>query len=122
MKLILSILLVFSVVANAQVTHITKGTPAPYDGHLFTEAKAREVRKELIEKDQLEIFTKALLENEVRYKKIISNQEEQVVILKDHVIKLADMAQMSTTEKVLWFGLGVAATGFAVYGAAQIVK
>lgn len=117
---ILAFLICFN--AIGQVQHIEKGTPAPYTGHLFTEAKAREVRKELLEKDQLVIFTKALLENEVRYKKIISNQNEQVVILKDHVTKLSDMAETTTTEKVLWFGLGVVATGFAVYGAAQLVK
>jgi hypothetical protein len=120
MKYLLVFLLSFNCLA--QVQHITKGTPAPYDGHLFTEKKAREVRKELLEKDKLEVFTKALLENEKRHKKIISNQNEQIEILKDHTMKLADMAQMSTGEKIFWFSLGVAATSFAVYGAAQLVN
>lgn len=122
--IILSLLLSTSI--YGQSIHIEKGTPAPYTGHLFTEQKAREVRKELIEKDQLEVFTKALLENEKRYKQIITNSNEQVSILMHHNEKLVKIAQdlesAPTYEKIMWFSLGVVATGFAVYGAAQLVK
>lgn len=126
MKLLSILAFIICFNASAQVQHITKGTPAPYDGHLFTEAKAREVRKELLEKDGLVIFTKALLENEVRYKQIIRNNNAQVDLLKEQNEKLVKRAQNTENlplyERVLWFGLGMAVTGLTLYGAAQIVK
>jgi hypothetical protein len=125
LSLILVLLLSFSAFA-AESTPIKKGEQSPYDGIVLTTKKAQSIRKELIEKDQLKIFTQSLLENEGRYKKIISNQNEQIVILTDHTEKLVKIAEESQTvtvyEKVLWFGLGVVATSFAVYGAGQLVK
>jgi uncharacterized membrane protein len=125
LNIILVFLLSFSALAK-DVTYIEAGTPAPYSGHLFTPKKAAEIRKELLEKDQLKIFTEALLKNEVRYNKIINNQQEQIKILEEHTTKLYKIAeesqQMQTYQKVLWFGLGVFATSLAVYGAGQLVK
>lgn len=122
----ISLALLFSFNICAQSMHIEKGTPAPYTGHLLTEQKAKEIRKELIEKDALEVFTKALLQEEKRHKQIITNQNEQISILMHHNEKLVKIAQdlesAPTYEKIIWFSLGVAATGFAVYGAAQLVR
>lgn len=126
---IISIVLSFLIMSNCfagDVTFIEKGVPAPYTGHLFTEAKAQSVRRELLEKDQLVIFTKALLENETRHKKIISNQQDQVKILLTQNEKLVKRAQDTESlpmyERIFWTGLGVAVTGFAIYGATLIVK
>lgn len=122
---LLVFLLSFSAIAK-DVTTITKGTPAPYDGQLFTHPKAESVRKELIEKDQLKIFNEALKETIAIQDKIIDNKTEQVNILKEQntklVKKVEEAGQTSNFEKVLWFGLGIAATSLAIYGASSLVR
>lgn len=124
MKYVLVFLLSFN--AFSQVKYIDKDVPAPYNGFLFTISKTKEVRKELIEKDKLTIFNKALRENIVKYETVITNQENQVKMLKEQNTKLAkDLDQdksMTNFQRALWFGLGIAAAGFAVYGASQIAK
>jgi hypothetical protein len=106
--------------------YIDQGLPAYYDGYLFTISKTKEVRKELIEKDQLKLFNKTLNENIQIQNEVIIHQKEQVQLLSKQNEKLAKQIDndrsMSSFEKVVWFGLGVAAAGFAVYGAKQIVK
>lgn len=110
----------------AQVKYIDKDTPAPYNGYLFTVEKTKEVRKDLIEKDRLTEFNKVLQENIKIQETVISNQKVQVTELlsqNEKLVKEVDAnASTSTFSKVLWFGLGVAASGFAVYGAAQLTK
>jgi hypothetical protein len=121
-------LLVFLISFNlcAQTKYIAKDTPAYYDGYLFTVDKTKSIRKELIEKDKLAIFNKTLLENLEIQKKVINNQTGQVKILLDQNEKLAKQIDndhsFTTLERVFWFSLGIAAAGFAVYGAKQIVK
>lgn len=129
MKSLFSIVLSFLIMSNCfagDVTFIEKGTPAPYNGHLFTEPAAQQIRRDLIDRDQLIIFTKALLENETRHKKIITNQQEQVKVLLTQNEKLVKRAQSTESlpmyERIFWTGLGVAVTGFAIYGATLIVK
>lgn len=124
-SLILVLLFSFSAF-SADSLPIKKGEPAPFDGVALTTAKAQKVRKELLEKDQLKIFTETLLKNEIKYKAIISNQEEQVKILVDqneHLVKVAEESQtMNNYRKILWFSIGVVATSLSVYGAGQLVK
>lgn len=110
----------------ADVTRIEKDQPAPYSGQLFTFKKAREVRLELLEKDKLKVFNEALKLNEIEYKQIIKNNGEQIDILVEHNTKLYQMAkdneESSGFTKILYFGLGVVATGAAVYGAGQLIR
>lgn len=112
--------------STKDVTIVKKGTPAPYDGQLFTHTKAESVRKELIEKDQLKIFNKALKETIAIQDKIIDNKSEQVTLLKEQneklVKKVDEAGQTSNFEKALWFGLGIAATSLAIYGASSLVR
>lgn len=112
----------FSVLAK-DVTYIDKGTEAPYDGFLFTIEKTNSVRQELIEKDQLKIFNKALLENEVRHRQIISNNNTQIhLLINQNTNLMKEVEKKRGFERVLYFGLGVAFTGLAVYGASKLVK
>lgn len=125
---ILSILLVLllSFSAFSQVKYIEKETPAPYNGFLFTVKKTKEVRKELIEKDQLKIFNEALKETLKLKDEVIGKQTGQVEILKTQNEKLAKQIDndksLSRFQKTLWFTAGVLATSLAVYGASQLVK
>lgn len=126
LSILLVFLLSFNVLAQEGVKYIDKDSPAPYNGYLFTIKKTQSVRKELIEKDRLAEFNKVLQENIKLQEKIIVNKNEQVKLLSDQNEKLAKEIDskkgMSTFEKCLWFGLGVTAAGFAVYGAKQIVN
>lgn len=105
---------------------ITKGTPAPFAGILFTKSKAEQIRKELIERDQFKIFNKTLLENTEIQQKIISNQKDQVDILIKQNTRLVDIAEKSQNRNnwtnAAWFGLGIISAGLAVYGASLLVR
>lgn len=124
LSLLLVLLLSFDIAA--QVKYIEKDTPAPYSGFLFTPEKTKSVRKELIEKDKLTIFNKALRKSLQIQVKVINNQKEQVNILKEQNTKLVKEIDrersVSNFERSVWFILGVTVTGFAVYGAKQIVQ
>jgi hypothetical protein len=122
---LLVFLLSFSALAK-DVTTIKKGDKAPYDGQLFTHTKAESVRKELIEKDQLKIFNQALKDTIAIQDKIIVNKTEQVGLLTEQNEKLVKQVEeaghMSGFEKAMWFGLGIAATSLAIYGASSLVR
>lgn len=105
---------------------ISKGTPAPFSGILFTRHKSEQIRNELIERDQFKIFNKTLLENSEIQQKIISNQKLQVDILLKQNERLVQQTEKSETmsnwQRVTWFGLGIISAGFAVYGASLLVR
>lgn len=125
MKYVFILLITLNTFA-ADVQYIEQGTPAPFSGQLFTTKKAKEIRKELLEKDQLKIFTTSLLANEVRYKKIINTQQDQVELLSTQNTKLVKTAEelgtMNNYQKVMWFGVGVVATSLAVIGAGSLIR
>lgn len=105
---------------------ISKGTPAPFSGILFTRQKSEQIRNELIERDQFKIFNKTLLENSEIQQKIISNQKLQVDILLKQNERLVQQTEKSETmsnwQRATWFGLGIISAGFAVYGASLLVR
>lgn len=125
---ILSILLIFlisfSAVAQESVA-LQKDAKAPFDGILFTTEKAQSIRKELIEKDQFKMFNEALLENEVYYKRIITNKNSQLELTlnqNERLVKQAESAgKLTTLEKALWVAAGVIGTSLAVMGAGSLV-
>jgi hypothetical protein len=74
-------LLTFSTIGSTDdVVFINKGTPAPYSGILFTEQKAGELRKEVLESDKTQI----LLESEKQTNKNLL----QITDLKEQEIEL----------------------------------
>jgi hypothetical protein len=124
-KTLLNILLIFSISVNAQeVLYLKKGTLAPYNGYLFNEEKASNLKKEMIEKDGL------TTENQLLKRKIELNDlnEQSYIKQKDILEKQNDRLvneitknkSMSTVERVVWFGLGILATGLAVSGARKL--
>ena len=121
----LALLLSFSVVAQESVA-LQKDTKAPFDGILFTTEKAQAIRKELIEKDQFKLFNETLLQNEVYYKQIIKNDNTQIKLVLEQntsLVKQAEKAgKLTSFEKMLWVGLGVAATSLAIMGAGSLAK
>jgi hypothetical protein len=123
-------LTIASLIINTSIAQdvipLTKGSPAPFTGILFSKSKAEQTRTELIERDQFKIFNKTLLDNSELQQKIITNQKEQVeILLKQNqrlVSQTQDSKDMSNLERAAWLGLGVLSAGFAVYGASLLVK
>jgi hypothetical protein len=103
---------------------LNKGDLSPFTGILLSTKKAEQVREELIERDQLKIFNKALLQKIDGQDKIISNQNKQVKLLNEQnnkLMKEIESRKTTTFERVMWFSLGVIVTSAAVYGASRVV-
>lgn len=130
MKQKLSILLlcsIFSQSVSAQDTALVrKGDLVPFDGILFSEKKANEVRYQLIKLDNLEKINESYDKTIVLYKKNEDYKNEQLSVLLQRNDDLAKSLQSSQTtsnwERILWFTLGVVATTGAVYGAGKVLK
>lgn len=101
---------------------LEKGKPAPYSGILFTEEKAQGIRNELLESDK----TKLLLETERnrtdRLGQIIKLKDEEIELYNKQNTRLLKANDRSDTLNYIWFGLGILATGAAVYGAGALSR
>jgi hypothetical protein len=116
------LLLTISLISHsllADPTILTKGQAAPYDGLLFSQEKASEVKNQLLEipsfKKSIELYQK----NEELYQKKI----DTLTVANDKLATtLYDVKDVNIWERVLWFSLGVIATSGAFYGAIQLAK
>lgn len=114
-------------VANAnEVRYLLKGEQAPYEGFLFDTEKANNIKNAVVERDGYKLINESL-ERSLQLHK--ANQElyiQQRDIFRTQNDKLANELEKerstSTLSHILWFSLGVLATGIAVYGAKQITK
>ena len=101
---------------------LEKGKPAPYSGILFTEEKAQSIRSELLEGDK----TKLLLETEqhrtVRLGQIINLKDSEIELYQKQNTRIMNAKDRSDTLNYVWFGLGILATGLAVYGAGALSR
>jgi len=112
--------------AEDKVDYLEKGTPMPYSGFIFPISKAQDCRLALIEKEQYEQI-KASYDRSIKlYKtterisddKLLALNQENY-LLREQMTEIKSSNQYST---ILWFGLGVLATGLSIYGAKQIIK
>jgi len=122
MKIFLSILMIASF-ATAQTAPIVKGQPSPFDGVVFSTEAAKKTKDELIEKDFLVEENKSLKRSIDLYKTKDEYSQNQIDKLLQANTKLVDS---SFTENkytpVIWFALGVFATGLSFYAAKKIVE
>lgn len=109
-----------------QVRYLLKGETAPYTGFLFDEEKANNIKNAVVERDGYKLINESL-ERSIQLHK--ANQElyiQQRDIFRTQndklAIELEKERSTSTLSHILWFSLGVLATGIAVYGAKQITK
>jgi hypothetical protein len=107
--------------ASADVIFITKGTPAQYDGYLFPPDVADATRKKLLTLNDLNSMNKSYQHSIDLYKQNENIYQKQLDLLTTQNNKLVNVEQqslsMSSYEKLAYFGLGVLATGLAVYAA-----
>lgn len=122
--LVLLICLSFSLNVSADPILLQKGNSAPYDGLLFSEQKANDLRKELLDKDYLKLQNDSLNRSLELYKQNESIYKEQKELLLEQNDRLAkslyEERRVTNWERVGFFVLGIAATGLAFYGVSQL--
>lgn len=129
MKTLLSFLMIGLTISNAfaqEVIMIKKDERAPFEGVLFPIDQAKKTRLELIECD-IKKELNASYERTIKlYKENESYQDNKVNILlkqNDELSKsLVEAKSTSDFQKILWFGLGIIATGLAIYGTKEITR
>jgi len=105
---------------------IKKDERAPFEGVLFPLDQANKMRYKLIECD-IKIQLNESYERTVKlYKQNETYQDNKVNLLlkqNDELSKaLTESKSTSDFQKIIWFGLGVLATGLAIYGTKQITR
>lgn len=128
--LLLKILLISLIATNSfadnDVVSLLKGQPAPFDGLLFTIPKAEDLKRSVVERDNYKLLSESLERSIDLFKKNDELNNQKVNILLEQNDKLAknlyEARSTSTAERVLWFGLGLAVTGMAIYGAKTLTK
>lgn len=112
--------------AEEGVTSITKGTPAPYDGVLLNNDKANQLRKDLLDLDTEKELNKSLQRSMDFYKIKDEYSSNQINILLEQNMKLNGALNSELNndkyQNLLWFSLGVLATGLSVYAAQKIIQ
>lgn len=126
-KIIVGILLfLIPTQAYGETKYLEKGSIAPFTGYLFELKTEQQARRGLLERD----YYKGLSESQ---QKIIDLQnqnndkfnERLNLYIKQNdnlAVSLSEAKDTSDWTKILWFTLGVGATGLAIYGASKITK
>ncbi len=120
LRMILLISLISGNVYAEDPTYINKDEKAPYNGLLFSENKAKEIRKELIDKDATEALNVSLKKTNDLYKTTNEIKDSQINILLEQNDKLAKTAyearKMNNWEKAGYFIGGMIVVGLAIEG------
>jgi len=106
--------------------YLEKDSKAPYAGILLPVEKATNVRKSLIELDALRAINESYVKSIQMYQNAIQLNDQKYNILSEQNDKLSvalvESRKSADLQKIIWFGFGVIATGFAVYGAKKITQ
>ena len=127
LKIFLIIVSLISCNVYGQEVHVlTQGQPAPFSGVLFPNKKANEIRKQLIQGDGYKLINESLEKSITLYKDNEKLQNEKINLLLTENINLNNrvdsLKKSNDLERVIWFSLGVLATGFALYGAKKATQ
>lgn len=121
-----NVLVVNGAFAEEDAVYLEKDKKAPYAGILLPVEKANELRKSLIELDTLKTINESYAKSIQLYKQSEQLTETKYNTLSAQNDKLAlalvESRQSSDLQKIVWFGLGVIATGFALYGAKKVTQ
>ena len=112
--------------AGEDAVYLDKDSKAPYAGILLPVDKAANVRKSLIELDTLKAINESYAKSIQMYQSAIQISDQKYNTLLDQNDKLAvslvEARKSGDLQKILWFGFGVIATGFAFYGAKKVTQ
>ena len=125
-KWLISSVIVILMTTNSYsgVVYIKQGEAAPSDGYLVDAETMKKMRGEILERDAYKKENESLNRSLELQDLSLTLRKEQVDMLSKDSNRLADRlhksSQMSTWERVGWFGLGILATGLAVKGAGEL--
>jgi len=112
--------------AGEDAVYLEKDSKAPYAGILLPVEKATNVRKSLIELDALRAINESYVKSIQMYQNAIQLNDQKYNTLSEQNDKLSvalvESRKSADLQKIIWFGFGVIATGFAVYGAKKITQ
>jgi hypothetical protein len=124
-NLLVSLCLIGSILGSnlyADSVFIDKGKPAPFSGILFTEEKAQELRSSLLEADKTKLQYETEKHRSSRLGQILTLKDEEIELYAKQNQRLLKANERSDTLNYVWFGLGILATGLAVYGAGSLAR
>jgi len=128
---IISIVISSAIISNVafageDAVYLEKDSKAPYAGILLPVEKATNVRKSLIELDALRAINESYVKSIQMYQNAIQLNDQKYNTLSEQndklSIALVESRKSADLQKIIWFGFGVIATGFAVYGAKKITQ
>lgn len=128
---IISIVISSAIISNVafageDAVYLEKDSKAPYAGILLPVEKATNVRKSLIELDALRAINESYAKSIQMYQNAIQLNDQKYNTLSEQNDKLSvalvESRKSADLQKIIWFGFGVIATGFAVYGAKKITQ
>lgn len=122
-------LITLIIVSNSFICHadedsvaITKGTPAPFDGVLLSNSKANKVKSDLELQSQINTSLQKSVDL-YKTKDVFSNN--QINLLLNQNKRLADSLNKEVSndklQNIVWFSLGVIATGLALNAAKKAI-
>lgn len=124
--LIVSLLILSNITFAEDSVKLNANQPAPFEGYLITHQKANELRLNTIERNNYKLLNESLQKSLEMQKQINDLNSEKVNMLTEQNDKLAitleESRNTSDFTKALWFILGIAATGAAIYGASKLQK
>jgi len=104
--------------------YLSKGSPSPFDGMLFTIPKAQELRQNEIELKTYKLLNESLKKSLSEQENIILNEKQKNTLLVERNDELAkdlkDARQTSDFTKAMWFILGMAAVGLGGFAVLKI--
>ena len=126
-KLNLSILIICSIFStnvrsSDEVLYLEKDQKAPQAGFFFSEQKAKEVRLELLELDKKRLEFENSQFKADKLTEVIKLKDTEIEMYRNQNNRLIKLEQTSDTMRYVWFGLGILATGVAVYGARGLAQ
>jgi hypothetical protein len=122
------ILLIFLITVNGnigfadEVVFVKKGEPTPFTGVLFTEHRSNQIRKELIDSDISRVRLSTEEERNRLLRQAIKLRDDEIELLRRKSGLLERQNKQTETMKYIYFGLGILATGMAVYGAGALSR
>lgn len=123
-KILLTILIIVNSSVGVTATALKKDQAAPYDGVLFNNTEANSIKVELIEKDIYKDLALSYEKSIKLYKDKDSLSEQQIRELLESNKKLSEALNEDDNRinNVVWFSLGVLATGLSIYAAKKIIN
>lgn len=125
-SIVISSAIFSSAAAGEDAVYLEKDSKTPYAGVLLPIDKATNLRKNLIELETLKAINESYAKSILMYQNAIQLNDQKYNTLLDQNDKLAvalvETRKSNDLQKIIWFGFGVIATGFAVYGAKKITQ